>query len=326
MLRELLPLRMKLAKASLNYDFDIGESIENSDLKEARLQDHDIEMAQSIGYIKPIKTLHSIFMSKSDNVFSHEYIQELFIAEYIVSKDLYSLQIILQALEANKLEENIRRSRILRFICGMSRATKREEALNFLLTNRCWNTLTDCMYESENVEDIIDMDFNAESVKPSTLLQKYTSHSKMIVVRLDERYHQNAFKLFMGKCLRSKLHFDSISIGAECPLKFLLSLTLPVVDTFELCNISYVNKEISNTFVDIILWATKTNVNKRIRFLKTNIPAKVDCKDIKGSPLTIAYNADGSQTGNDQILDITSGTWMKPTMTAVAKGFEASET
>ncbi|PIK42124.1 hypothetical protein BSL78_21033 [Apostichopus japonicus] len=176
------------------------------------------------------------------------------------------------------------------------------------------------MYESENVEDILDIHLNAEAVKPSTLLQNYTSHSKMKVVRLDERYHQNAFKLFMGKCLRSNLHFDSISIGAECPLKFLLSLTLPMVDTVELRNLSYVNKESSHTVVNIILWAMATNVNNRIRFLKGNVPAKIDSELIIKCNTTIAYNSDGSDRGNDQILDLESGTWMKPSGTAIAKG------
>ncbi|PIK41272.1 hypothetical protein BSL78_21867, partial [Apostichopus japonicus] len=85
-LTELLPLRNKLAKASLNYDLEIGESITNFDLNEARLQAHEIEMAQSVGYIKPIKALHSVGVLKSDyNVFSHDYIQE-FVLQYIVSE------------------------------------------------------------------------------------------------------------------------------------------------------------------------------------------------------------------------------------------------
>ncbi|XP_071841752.1 uncharacterized protein [Apostichopus japonicus] len=317
--RELRPLRMKLAKASLNYDLDIGESITNFDLNEAGFQAHEIEMAQSIGYTKPIKALYSVGVSKSDyNVFSHDYIQELCIAEYIVSDDLDVLQKILRAVKANKIEENIRSFRILRFFCGICTTTKRVEALRFLLQNGCWNTLADCMFESKNVEDIVDKEFKAESVKPSNLLQNYTSHSMMKVVRLDERYHQNAFKLFMAKCLRSNLHFDSISIGAECPLGFLLSLTLPMVDTVELRNLSYDNKENSHTVENIILWAMSTNLTNRIRFLKGNVPANIDPEWISKCNITITYNADGSQRGNDQILDIVSGTWMKPTITAVA--------
>ncbi|XP_071841750.1 uncharacterized protein [Apostichopus japonicus] len=314
-LTELRLVRMKLAKASLNYDLDKGESIKNSDLKEARLQAHELEMAQSVGYIKPFKALHSVGVSKSDNiVFSHDYIQELFIAEYIDLEDLDVLKRILQTLKANKIEENIRSSRSLRFFCGICTTTKRVEALKFLLINGCWNTLTDCMFESENVEDILDIDFNAESVKPSTLLQNYPSHSKMEVLRLDERYHQNAFKLFMGKCLRSNLHFDSISIGAECPLKFLLSLTLPVVDTVELHNISCVNKDSSHTVVNVILWAMSTNVKNRIRFLKGNVPQKIETENITKCNITIAYNSNGSGRGKDKILDLGSGTWKKPTI------------
>ncbi|XP_071841755.1 uncharacterized protein [Apostichopus japonicus] len=313
MLSKLLPLRMKLAKASLNYDLEIGESIINFDLKKARLKANELEMAQSIGYIKPIKALHSVGVSKSDyNVFSHDYIQEFCIADYIVSEDLDALQKILETLKTNKTEENKRTSRILQFICGISTTRKREEVLKFLLTNECWNTLTDCMYESENVEDIIDIHLNAESVEPSTLLQNYTSHSMMKVVRLDERYHQNAFKLFMGKCLRSNLHFDSISIGAECPLEFLMSLTLPMVDTFELRNISYVNAKSSQMVGKIIAWAIRTNVNNRIRFLKGNVPEKIEPQWLDQCKITIAYNSDGSGSRNDQILDLVSGTWKKP--------------
>ncbi|PIK41275.1 hypothetical protein BSL78_21870 [Apostichopus japonicus] len=207
---------------------------------------------------------------------------------------------------------------MLRFICGISR--KRIEALKELLTNGCWNTLADCMFESENVEDILDKELKAESVKPSTLLQNYTSDSKMKVVRLDERYHQNAFKLFMGKCLCSNLHFESISIGAECTLKFLLSLTLPMVDTFELRNISYVNTKSSQTVGKIISWAIRTNVNNRIRFLKGNVPEKIEPQWLERCKITIAYNADGSDRENDHILDLGSGTWKKPTRTAIAKG------
>ncbi|PIK42127.1 hypothetical protein BSL78_21036 [Apostichopus japonicus] len=314
--RELRPLRMKFAKASLNYELDFGESIQNFDLDETRLQAHEIEMAQSLGYTKSMKASQRVGVSKSDyNVFSDEYIQEFCIAEYIVSKDLDALDKFLRTFKANKTEENKRVFRILRFFCGISTTTKREKVLKLLLINECWNTLIDCMYESENVEDIIDMEFKAESVKPSTLLQKYSSHLNMEVVRLDERYHMNAFKLFLGKCLCSNLHFDSISIGSECPLKFLLSLKLPMVDTFELHNISYVKKECSQTVVNIILWAMSTNVNNRIRFSKGNVPAKIDSEWIRKCNITIAYNSDGSDSKNDQILDLVSGTWKKPAIT-----------
>ncbi|PIK60726.1 hypothetical protein BSL78_02349 [Apostichopus japonicus] len=312
MSRELQPLRMKLAKASLNDDLDINEWIKNFDLNEACLKAHELAMAQSVGYIKPIKALHSVGVSKSDyNVFSHDYIQELFIAEYIVSEELQTLRTILRSLTANETKENIRCFRIYRFICGISATTKRDEALKFLLINGCWNTLIDCMFESENFEDINDMDFNAESLKPSALLQQYTSDSNIEVVRLDERYHQNAFKLFMGLCLRSNVHFESISIGSECPLDFLLPLKLPMVDTFELHDISCDNKESSQTVVNIIVWAMSTHVTNRIRFLKGNIPAKIDSKWIGECNITIAYNPEGSGSINDRILDLKSGTWKK---------------
>ncbi|XP_071841779.1 uncharacterized protein [Apostichopus japonicus] len=130
MLSEIQPLRMKLAKASLNYD--ISQSIVNFDLNEASLEAHEIEMAQSIGYIKPIKGLKKVGVSKSDyNVFSHDYIQEVCIAEYIVSEDLDILDKILRALKANQPDENIRISRILRFVCGISKKM-RDKTLEYL--------------------------------------------------------------------------------------------------------------------------------------------------------------------------------------------------
>ncbi|XP_071841775.1 uncharacterized protein [Apostichopus japonicus] len=217
-LSALPPLRMELAKASLNYD--INESIKNFDLNETRLQAHRIEMAKSIGYIKPIKSLQNVGVSQCDyNMFSHDYIQEFCIAEYIVSGDLVASKKFLSALEANKTEENIRISRILRFICGISNKM-RDETLKHLLETRRWNTLADCIYESENDEDILDMKNNEDSVKQFSLLLKNTSHIAMKVVRLDERYHQNSFKLFIGKCLRS-----NVSNGFAIFLTHVLSVT-----------------------------------------------------------------------------------------------------
>ncbi|PIK51598.1 hypothetical protein BSL78_11522 [Apostichopus japonicus] len=269
MISELQPLRMKLAKASLNYY--ISGSIKNLDLNGARLQAHEIEMAQSIGYIKPIKALQNVDESKPDyNVFSHDYIQDFFIAEYIVSEDLDAFKNILLALKANKTEENIRISRILRFICGISKKM-RDETLKHLWTNECWNTLADCIYESDNDEDPPNMETNEESVKPFTLQQKYP-HASMKVVRLDERYHQNSFKLFIEKCLRSNVKFEAMSFGADCPLDFLLQLKLPEIEIIEL---NYINLEQKDgLLMKIVQWA-KRNVIAKIRFLGCNVPVKV---------------------------------------------------
>ncbi|XP_071842661.1 uncharacterized protein [Apostichopus japonicus] len=294
---KLTSVRVKLGKEL--FDSNLAAPLEKRDISNEWIQ-----ICQSVGYIKHNKRRLKYNSSANVNQF-YDYVQEFCVAEYIVSDNVHWVDLVLKVQHINQAKF----SRLLIILCDLSK-TMKQQIFRYLAEEQLWNQLADCLYETENDDVIKDIENNnhvkiTDFSNPLTRLKGMPSQRTIRARTLDTRYHQNALKVFFINSVQSNIHFSEISLGVDCPIDFLLKLTLPKVQLLVFRSFTFRGPE---NFKKIVLWAIDEtqNVTKGIRFLECDVPNTVDC--VCGVEIKIKITRKQND-GKEETLNPTNGTW-----------------
>lgn len=200
---ELNKIETQLGKVSLPEDKGkIPLSWELNELEKLIGKNH-LNIAVQIGFLRLTSgnITNARFNTLNNVTFVHPCVQDFLIAKFIV--DIHSKQLprLLQMLLGTSDREKV--ARVLNFVCGKSKDTELiSEILQFIVNEKLWNVLIDCLHEVRDDEDVKVL--ITEKIK-SAIITKDVD-----IDILEGRYHQNAVLEFCNLCQVNKVSFQRL--------------------------------------------------------------------------------------------------------------------
>lgn len=249
-------------------------------------------------------------------VFCHDYIQEYIVAKIILSDE----EKLKQFLSSSFWYKDRQMMRVLQMIYGI-KVKYRAQLLKMLKEANKWDILIDCLFESENTEDV-------KTLKPTGAGIFFDEEYTVKITHLDEPYHMMAVSRFCKSLSDYKINLNALFLKGECDIQLLRQLKMPKVKSLVIDGMDLNNE---TDFLSILKRAfLEKLVTDYIRFMDCDLPDQLSTEGTelmlpiiskfkavrflvyRTSSAKVESTAGGSFSRFDE-LNLKTGSWEKVT-------------